>query len=386
MKVVFVSRWGVQCGIATYTDQLANAISKQGPEVECAAENLTGIKEISTECRLSFDRCWDGRNGYLDGIYQYAKISRADVIHFQHEFGLIDTPRQMLELLPRLRSTRTPIVFTCHTVMPIPSDKIWFFRDVLTKVDAIVAHNEDTKNALIQWGNPKQNVYVIPHGTPEDCSVMDRFSARRSLFLPEDPHVMIAVSLGFITPGKLQHEAINEVVWLVREGLLDPNRFMYVIAGEPGQNDPGNIEYCRQLHEIVQSNRAWNYIRIVPKFIPVSDLARWYGAADFVITGSHQTFFSVSGRSHQEMAYGVPSISSNARLLSDLDETRSLKYEGAFQLRSHILTMVREPILRGRLARSCSEFAKETSWTNVATRHIELYQQLIDKAKHGASR
>jgi len=386
LKVVFVSRWGVQCGISTYTDQLALAISKQGPEVECAAENIIGIKEIPTECRLAFDRCWDGRSGYLDGIYQFVKGSRPDVVHFQHEFGLIDTPKQLLDLMMRLKSTRVPTVFTCHTVMPIPHEKNWFFRDVLSKSDAIVAHNEDTKKVLIQWGNNESYVHVIPHGTPEDCAVDDRLRSRKALFLPEDPHLIVAVSLGFITPGKLQHEAIGEVIWLVKEGLLDPNRFLYVVAGEPGQNDPGNIEYCRQIHEMVQSNRAWNYIRIVPRFIPRTELSQWYGAADFVITGSHQTFFSVSGRSHQEMAYGIPSISSNARLLSDLDDTRSLKYEGAFQLRSHILTMVREPILRGRLARSCMDFAKATSWTNVAAKHIELYQQLIDKSKHGAQR
>lgn len=376
----------MQCGIATYTDQLALSISKQGPEVECAAENIIGIKEIPTESRITFDRCWDGRNGYLEGIYHFVKASRPDVVHFQHEFGLMDTPKQMLEMMLRMKMLRVPTIFTCHTVMPVPHEKVWFFKEVLSKVDAIIAHNEDTKKALIQWGNPDRVVHVIPHGTPEDCATEDRIKSRRVLFLPEDPHLIIAVSLGFITPGKLQHEAINEVIWLVHEGLLDPHRFLYVVAGEPGQNDPGNIEYCRQLHEIVEKNRAWNYIRIVPRFIPRSELAFWYGAADFVITGSHQTFFSVSGRSHQEMAYGIPSISSNARLLSDLDETRSLKYDGAFQLRSHILTMVREPVMRGRLARSCIDFAKATSWTNVATKHIELYQQLIDNAKHGAQK
>lgn len=377
MKIAFVSRWGVQCGIATYTDQLVNAITQAGPECECAAENVRGLKQITVESRIAYDRCWDGRIGSFDGIFQFMKSTRPDVIHFQHEFGLMDSAKPMMEMMGRLKALRTPTVFTCHTVMPPPADKVWFFKDFLKMTTAIVAHNEDTKKALVKWWHPEKKITVIPHGTPEDCKRQGRAESRRSLFLPENPNVIIAISLGFITPGKLQHEALDAVIWLAREGLLDPQRFLYVIAGSPGQNDPTNIEYCRQLHLMLDNNRAWNYARIVPNFVPVEKLPLWYGASDFVITGSHQTFFSVSGRSHQEMAYGMPSISSRARLLSDLNDDRSLKYDSMVQLRAHILAMVRDPNLRNNLSRRCISFAEETSWTNVANMHIGLYERLI---------
>lgn len=380
MKVAFVSRWGVQCGIATYTDQLVKAIMDQGPDCECAAENLIGIKEISLESRIAFDRCWDGRIGSLDGIFQFLKSTRPQVVHFQHEFGLFDHAKQLINLLGKIKALRIPVVFTCHTVMPAPHEKHWFFRDVLNDAHAIVAHNESTRAALIKgWKHPTNKVHVIPHGTPEECAVGNRMEARKELFLPEDPNLVIAISLGFITPGKMQHEAVQAIVWLVQEGLLDPRKFLYVIAGEPGQNDPGNIEYCRALHNILYEARAWNYIRIISGFVSREKLPVWYGASDFVITGSHETFFSVSGRSHQEMAFGMPSISSNARLLSDLNEKRSLKYTSMPQLRSHILTMIRDPNVRRQLSRRSLEFAEKTSWTNVALKHIELYEQLTGK-------
>lgn len=379
MKIAFVSRWGVQCGIATYTDQLVQAITRAGPECECAAENVRGLKEISIESRIAYDRCWDGRIGSFEGIFQLMRRIRPDVIHFQHEFGLMDSPKPMLEMMGRLKSLRTPTIFTCHTVMPPPKHKVWFFKDVLKMVTAIVVHNAEAKKAFLRWGHSENKIHLIPHGTPEDCKKQGRAESRKLLFLPEEPHVILAISLGFITPGKLQHEGIDAIIWLVREGLLDPQRFLYIVAGSPGQNDPANIEYCRSLHNMLDENRAWNYIRIIPNFIPVDKLPLWYGAADFVITGSHETFYSVSGRSHQEMAYGMPSISSHARLLSDLNETRSLKYDSMVQLRAHILAMVRDPNLRNILSRRCLQFAEETSWTNVADMHIRLYERLIKK-------
>jgi glycosyltransferase involved in cell wall biosynthesis len=256
---------------------------------------------------------------------------------------------------------------------------------VLKQVDGVVAHNDQMKESLVGWGIDSGRVHVIPHGTPEGCAIEDRRSARRALFLPEDPSLIIAISLGFISPGKMQHEAVEAVLGLAQEGLIDTSKFLYIIAGSPGQNDQQNIEYCRELHQKIEKSRAWNFIRVIPRFIDRVDLPLWYGAADFVITGSHQTFFSVSGRSHQEMAYGMPSVSSNARLLSDLNEERSLKYDSLFQLRGHILTMIREPMLRVSMQRRCLDFAEATSWTNVAKKHIRLYEKVSKEKGKEAS-
>jgi glycosyltransferase involved in cell wall biosynthesis len=260
--------------------------------------------------------------------------------------------------------------------MPHPSPKAWFFHRLLKEVDGVVAHNNGMRRALLGWRLPQKNIFVIPHGTPDGCSRADRRESRRVLYLPESDHIVIAISLGFITQGKMQHEAIDAIIELVQDGLLDPRYFLYVVAGEPGQKDAANIEYCRALHRKVDEARAWNYIRIIPHFVAREQLPLWYGAADFVITGSHQTFFSVSGRSHQEMAFKMPSVSSDARLLSDLNEMRSLKYNCFSQLKAHILTMATNLNARQSFARRCGAFAKETSWPNVATKHLGMYEAL----------
>jgi glycosyltransferase involved in cell wall biosynthesis len=287
----------------------------------------------------------------------------------------------MLNLVAKVNSLGIPLVVTCHTVMEPPSPKGWFFLKSLSQVSAVIAHNEEMKHALARWKIPEKNLCVIPHGTPEDCKLKEKTVARRELYLPEDSNIVIAISLGFISPGKMQHEAVEAIISLVNDGLLDPSRFLYVIAGSPGQGDATNIEYCRQLHEKIHTEKAWNYIRIIPDFVPVKKLPVWYGASDFVITGSHPTFFSVSGRSHQEMAYKMPSISSTAHLLSDLNEMRSLKYDSIFQLRAHILRMAGDPGLRKILSNRCASFAKDTSWTNVARSHIKLYEKLLARKR-----
>jgi len=383
-RVAFVSRWGVQCGIATYTGQLVNALCRQGAGIICIAEEPSGLAEIPATPDIEVVRCWRGKAMDVDAMYDNIRVRRVDVVHFQHEFGIMNDARRMLQLVDAVHRGNVSIAITCHTVMPKPHNETsWFFRDFLNQVDAIVVHTQDAKNAMVDWGHTPGKVHVISHGTPEGCAVDDKARSRDILYIPNKKDLVVAVSLGFITPGKMQKETIREVIWLVREGLLDPSKFLYVVAGEPGQNNPINIMYCREIHKIVDDNRAWNYVRIVPRFIPMDELPVWYGAADFAITASHQTFFSTSGRSHQEMAYGIPSISSNARLLSDLDETRSLKFdfdeEEAYQFRFNVLAMIRDPKLRARLTVNCLKFADETSWTKISNQHIELYKTLISR-------
>jgi len=379
MKITFVTRWGVQCGIATYTDQLTLSLLGQKHKVSCAAEKLIGIREIPVQSTIPMSRVWDGRKGDLDGIFDYLKKQRPDVVHFQHEFGLMDTAAQLMGIVHKISALNIPVFFTCHTVMTPPSDKAWMFRELLGKVSGVVAHNDDTRRALRRWNLAAKKIRVIPHGTPEGCSLGERLESRKKVFLPEDPNTVIAISLGFISPGKMQHEAVDAILFLVKEGLLDPAKFLYIIAGSPGQGDEQNMEYCRELHRKVEAARAWNFIRIYPTFVPRDQLEHWYGAADFVITGSHPTFYSVSGRSHQEMAYGMASISSRSHLLSDLNEERSLKYDSVVQLRSHILAMVRDPNLRHLMSRRCKQFAEDTSWTNVAKAHVDFYKSVLKK-------
>jgi glycosyltransferase involved in cell wall biosynthesis len=379
MRVGFVSRWGVRCGIATYSDQLTAALVRQGADVFCAAEHFGGLVPIPTESTIEAFRCWNGRTMNTDDMFVRLRVGRATVAHFQHEFGIMNQPRPLVQLVAALASSGVPSVVTCHTVMPRPfPQNAWFFADLLRQVDAIVVHSEDARSALVDWGHRPDKVRVIPHGTREGCHPEDRAIARQTLGIAPDR--VVAVSIGFITPGKMQMETIRGVIGLVQDGAIDPTRFLFVVAGEPGQNDPTNTRYCADIQALVAQEQAAGYIQVIPRFIPVEELPLWYGAADFAITASAPTFFSTSGRAHQEMAFGVPSISTRERLLTDLDETRSVKFDfsatDAGGFRAALLAIMGDPQLRTALSGACLRFADETSWTNVARRHLELYAQV----------
>jgi glycosyltransferase involved in cell wall biosynthesis len=385
LRVGCISRWGVRCGVSTYTDQLVEAVVRQGTDVFCVAETVGGLAAVPVTSKIDVVRCWDGKNMNVDNMFLRLKMGKADVVHFQHEFGIMNQARPLAQLIAVLGRAGIPSVFTCHTVMPKPNNQTgWFFGEILRQIDAVVVHAEGARQAIIDWGYRADKVQVIPHGTMEGCQVVERQAARETLGLPTDPGFVIAVSVGFITPGKKQRETIEKVISLVSDGRLDPQKFLFIIAGEPGQGDLTNIRYNREINELVENSRAGGYIKVISEFVPVDQLPLWYGAADFAITASHQTYHSISGRSHQEMAFGVPSVSSRALLLSDLDETRSLKadldQDGGTEFGDAIVRLATDPELRQKLSEACLRFAAETSWTNVARQHVELYQKLTRKS------
>lgn len=382
MRVGFVSRWGVRCGVSTYADQLVEAIVRQGTDVFCVAETVGGLASVPVTSKIDVVRCWDGRSMSVDDMFLRLKMGRATVAHFQHEFGIMNQARPMAQLIAVLGRAGIPSVFTCHTVMPKPNYQTgWFFGEILRQIDAVVVHAEAARQAVIDWGYPAGKVHTIPHGTMEGCQRVERQEAREALGLPTDPDFIIAASVGFITPGKQQKETIEEVISLVRAGQLDPAKFLFVIAGEPGQGDLTNIRYDREIHELVEAEHAGEYVKVISEFVPVDKLPLWYGAADFAITASHPTYHSISGRSHQEMAFGVPSVSSRSLLLSDLDETRSLKADlrNSNEFGDAIVRLASDPELRQQLSAACLKFAEETSWAKVAKQHIALYQRLTGK-------
>ena len=380
MKVLFVSRWGVQCGIATYTQQLVEALSRFEIKCVCAAQKKGGMPLVDAPKDIPVSFCWTEKEESLEGVFHLINKEKPDIIHMQHEFGLFHNPRAVMGFFNEMKRQRKKIVITCHTIVEPPSHFAWFFLDPIKVCNRIICHMESAIPVLRKWKITGNKIALIPHGTKEECYKKEKMEARHRLFLPQDEDLIVALSLGFITSGKMQHEGIRAIIDLVHEGLIDPLKFLYVIAGIPGLNHPENVKYCNELHQLVTENRAWNYIRIVPRFIQDEDLPDWYGAADFMITGSHPTCYSISGRSHQEMAFGMPTVSANELILSDFNEYRSLKYQQLKGLKIGIMRLINERSLRESLSYRCMQFAEQTSWTNVAKQHISLYKDVISGA------
>src|ERR1700722_5534755 len=109
-----------QCGIATFTTDLCDAISAEFGSTELLALPVNDTDEgYFYPERVRFELSEGNLSSYRQAA-EYLNFSKIDLVCLQHEFGIFGGPAgsHVLELL---RALRMPIVTTLHTVLREPN-------------------------------------------------------------------------------------------------------------------------------------------------------------------------------------------------------------------------------------------------------------------------
>jgi len=365
MKIGIVSTMNCQCGISTYTEHLVEQFPED--EVIIFGNNLGVMSDTKSCLKHPIIRCWDRGVDDLKQLTQEIIKSGVQCVHFQHEFGLFQNHQAFLEMLKELKSHDIGILITLHTIFLDKSRNINITR-CAPYVDIFIVHHEQFKGDLGVLGK----TVVLPHASVLRTK-KPKEEARKYLSIPQDK--IVCLTMGFITPTKGAMDNVSTVIRLEEE--FD-NNILLIIVGFPIVHGKhfANLEYCLKLYKRVATIDAFDKIRIIPKYIEESELDWYAGASDVVIENYYDTQDSISGMSHLVMSYGLPSISSRARILSDLDETRSLKYEirDVQGMTDQLRKLLNDGNLRQQLSENCLKYTQATSWPIVADQTWEYYK------------
>ena len=122
-EILFISTYPPrECGIATYTHDLIQAIStsyQDSFEIRiCAVENSDQQHDYPTDPRCLLVA--DDTNSYIALSQELNSDKNIKLVVLQHEFGLFESHRTHLEAL--LNSIDQPIIIAFHTVLPRPNE------------------------------------------------------------------------------------------------------------------------------------------------------------------------------------------------------------------------------------------------------------------------
>src|ERR1700728_4200350 len=157
-----------ECGIATFTTDLCNALA-----AEYGAGRLFAIPvndpdasydypeqvrlELTQEDIASYERAAD-----------FLNFNSNDLICLQHEYGIYGggARRNTLDLLRRLKM---PLVTTLHTVLREPdANQRIVLEEIAQLSDRLVVMSELAAQLLREvYAVPSEKIDVIPHGVPE---------------------------------------------------------------------------------------------------------------------------------------------------------------------------------------------------------------------------
>ena len=109
-----------QCGIATFTTDLLNALIAESPESSIWALAMNDIPEgYLYPNEVHFEINQNNISEYKLAS-DFLNFNRIDVVCVQHEYGIFGG-KNGIYLLELLRNIHTPIVTTLHTVLEKPT-------------------------------------------------------------------------------------------------------------------------------------------------------------------------------------------------------------------------------------------------------------------------
>ncbi len=188
-----------QCGIATYTADLAAAILDNDPNIDCTIVAMNDRREgyvypNTVKLQIRHDKLNEYRRA-ADFLNQ----RNPDAICLQHEYGIFGGQRGsfVIELAQNLKN---PLIVTLHTVLKDPPAEERKIINQLSELSAcLVVLSQCAADYLLDiYQVPENKITLIHHGIP-DVPFLDPDPCKGKLGADDKT---IILTFGLLSPGK----------------------------------------------------------------------------------------------------------------------------------------------------------------------------------------
>jgi glycosyltransferase involved in cell wall biosynthesis len=359
-----------QCGIATFSQSLVNALVLQHAQV--GVVRLLEAPEPRPSAAVIHQHV-AGQNANVTANV----INHYDAVVVQHEYGIFggEDGAEILEILAKIK---VPKVVVLHTVLRTPTrhQKI-VMRGIIDGADVLVTMTQTAKQYLIEgYAVEPDHVKVIPHGSADLRT--QSVGLKRSL----RPTIL---TWGLISQGKGIEWGIKALAQLSD---LSP-RPRYVVAGQthPKVINYEGERYRNSLQMIAERCGVADDVIFVDKYLDAQSLRTLIQAADIVLLPYDSTEQVTSGVLVEAVVAGKPIVATKfphaLELLSDgsgeLVNQRDAR-DMAEAMRKILVDVKHAQSLRKRAAAKVQSLL----WTSVGEDYLSVLDTL-DRPRMSAS-
>ena len=379
-QVLFITSYPPrQCGIATYSQDLMNAIRKQFSDsfslAVCALDDGKEILLYPKEVKYVLDT--SDHDNYIELAKKINADDEISCVFIQHEFGLFggEYGENLFFLLSFLEK---PVITTFHTVLPNPNEKRKsIVKSIIDLSESIVVLTKTSKAILInEYEAEKNKIIVIPHGThitewKDKNRIKGKFDFNERLILS---------TFGLISSNKNVETAIDALPDIKKQF---PN-VLYLILGKthPGVVSHEGEKYREFLQKKVKDSGLMDNVLFVNKYLSLSELLEYLALTDVYLFTSNDPYQAVSGTFAYAMASGCPIIATpipHAKELLDNGTGMLFDFENSDQLAKATIKLLGDEKLRDEMGRNAIHKVRASSWENVSIQHAKLFKQFIHR-------
>ena len=359
-----------QCGIATFTTDLCDAIAA---EYGAAGVSVVAINDPQSRyrypARVRFEIAESDLSSYKAAA-AFLNSSNVDLVCLQHEYGIFGgkAGNHILRLLQRLKM---PVVTTLHTVLREPDlDQLVVMQEIAERSDRLIVMSEHSSQFLQDiFRVPSRKIDLIPHGITdlpfaEPASYKDSFSTGKTVLL----------TFGLLSPNKGFESMIQALPRIVAR---HPN-VIYIIAGatHPHVKRREGDRYRLQLQALAKELGVEKNVVFYNRFVSPQEMAALVGSADIYVTPYRYETQAVSGTLAYALGAGKAIISTpywHAAELLDNGRGALVPFEDPAAIADTAIDLLDNDAARQVMRIRAYLYARHMVWDQVAQSYMRTF-------------
>ncbi|MDD5368815.1 MAG: glycosyltransferase family 4 protein [Anaerolineaceae bacterium] len=362
-----------QCGIATFTTDLCEAIAAEYKETSCIAIPVNDIEAgYEYPPRVRFELTEKDIESYRRAA-DYLNINNVDIVSLQHEYGIYGG-RVGRYILTLLRELRMPIVTTLHTILRNPNaDQRRVLEEITSLSDRVVVMSERGVEFLQEvYQVPAEKIDLIPHGIPDVPFIDPSFN--KDLFGVEGKSVLL--SFGLLSPSKGIENVINALPAILEK---HPN-VVFIVVGATHLHilrDEGET-YRLSLQWLAHEKGVEANVIFYNRFVDLDELNQFISVADIYITPYLDAAQITSGTLAYTVGAGKAVISTPYWYAEEiLAEERGalVPFRNPQALAEQVIDLLDNESKRHAMRKRAYVFGRDMIWPQVARRYMQSFER-----------
>lgn len=366
-----------QCGIATFTADLAEAISSTFPTANCFAVPITDTEEgYKYPERVRFEVQQNDLASYRFAA-DFLNISAPDVVCLQHEYGIYGGPAGS-HILTLVNELRVPLVTVLHTMLREPNqDQRRVLEELAGVSDRLIVMSKMGADILSEvYSVPDEKIACIPHGIPDVPFIDPNFY--KDKFGVEGKTVIL--TFGLLSPNK----GIENVIRALPEITDRYPEVVFIVLGatHPNVRKQDGEAYRLSLKRLAADLGVEQHVVFYDRFVAFDELLEFIGAADIYTTSYLNKEQITSGALAYAVGMGKAVISTPywhaEELLSD-ERGVLVPFADPGAIAAAVAELLQSDAKRHRMRKRAYELGRDMTWPVVAGQYMDCFTKVREE-------
>ncbi len=369
-----------QCGIATFTTDLCDAIAAEYGAAELSVVAVNDrLSPYIYPARVRSE-ITEGDISSYRAAADFLNSSNVDVVCLQHEYGIYGgkAGRYILQLL---RHLNMPVVTTLHTVLREPDvDQRIVLQEIAARSDRLIVMSEHSSRFLQDvFKVPEEKIDLIPHGIP-DLPFVEPEPYKKSI---STAGKSVLLTFGLLSPNK----GFENVIQALPRILSRHSDVVYIIAGatHPHVRLREGDRYRFQLQAMAKKLGVETNVVFHNRFVSPHEMATLVSSADIYITPYRYKAQAVSGTLAYALGAGKAIISTPywhaAELLGD-GRGMLVPFEDPEAIATAVIELLDDDAARQAMRKCAYLYARHMVWNQAAQSYMRVFaRSCINRAQ-----